>query len=314
MDTVKPTVDILLATYNGSDYLVEQLDSIIAQTFADWRLLVRDDVSTDTTPEILRAYQAKLHDRITIVPGADQNLGASGNFADLMSRADADYLMFCDQDDVWLPDKIERTLTEMRRLEKYCGEMTPLMVHTDLAVVDEKLRIVADSLWRFQYSDPVAGKALNRLLVQNTVTGCTVMINRSLRDVALPIPPEAVMHDWWLALAATTFGAIGHVAVPTVLYRQHAANDVGARPFNVRDIVGNLHCRPETRAIIARIQRQGAAFLDRYREHLTPAQREMLSVYARLDSFNGLVRRWYLLKYRFFYTGLLRNLGRLMIG
>ncbi|TWJ33021.1 glycosyltransferase family 2 protein [Geobacter argillaceus] len=311
---MKPTIDILLATYNGSDYLIEQLDSIIGQTFADWRLLARDDGSTDTTPEILRAYQAQLPDRITIVPGEGRSLGARGNFAALMARADGDYLMFCDQDDVWLPDKIEQTLAEMRRLEKSHGETTPLMVHTDLAVVDEALRGVADSLWRFQHSDPVGGKALNRLLVQNTVTGCTVMINRALLELALPIPPEAVMHDWWLALAATAFGVIGHVAVPMVLYRQHGANDIGARPFNVRDIVGQLHCRPETRAIITRLQRQGAAFLERYRDRLTPAQREMLEVYARLDSFNGFLRRWYLLKYRFFYTGIIRNVGRLVIG
>lgn len=308
------TVTILLATYNGAQYLAPQLDSLLAQTFTDWRLLVRDDGSTDASPTILADYQAKFPDRIAIITGKGQNLGASDNFAFLMAQADAAYLMFCDQDDVWLPDKIEWTMATMRDLEARHGADTPLLVHTDLTVTDGDLVTVAGSLWRFQHSDPVGGATLNRLLVQNTVTGCTVMINRALSDLALPIPAEAVMHDWWLALTASAFGIIGHVSASTVLYRQHGANDVGARPFNLRDIVGQFHCRPETRAIIARIERQGAAFLDRFRDRLTPAQLEMLSVYSRLDSFNGFLRRWYLLKYQFFYTGFIRNVGRLVIG
>lgn len=307
-------VEILLATYNGAPYLREQLDSLLAQTHANWCLLIRDDCSTDATPSILAGYQKQFPSRVKIIPDDRLSLGASGNFAALLSAADADYLMFCDQDDIWRPDKIELTLVEMRRLEKIHGKSIPLMVHTDLAVVDEGLRDVADSLWQFQHSDPVGGKSLNRLLVQNIATGCTVMINLALRDLALPIPPEAVMHDWWLALVAAAFGEIGQVTMPTVLYRQHGANDVGARQFNLRDIIGQLYCRPETRATIARIQRQGAAFLDRYRQRLTPHQQEMLEIYACLDTFNGLLRRWYFLKYRYFYTGFVRNLGRLVIG
>ena len=307
-------VTILLATHNGAPHLAAQLDSLLAQTHGDWRLLARDDGSTDRTVEILRTYQAEHPDRMTVVAGKGPQLGARGNFAALMAQADADYLMFCDQDDVWLPDKIERTLAEMQRIELHNGVTTPSMVHTDLAVVDEELRGVSDSLWRFQHSDPVGGKALNRLLVQNTATGCTIMINRALLELSIPVPAEAVMHDWWLALVAAAFGAIGHVAAPTVLYRQHGGNDIGARPFTLRDIVGQVHCRPETRAIISRIERQGAAFLARYGDRLTPAQRKMLEVYARFDSFNGMVRRGYMLRYRFFYTGLLRNLGRLIIG
>jgi len=313
---MRDTIHILLATYNGAPYLQEQLNSLLAQTHANWCLLIRDDGSTDSTPTILAGYQKRFPTRIKIVSSEKVNLGASGNFGALLAAADADadYLMLCDQDDVWYPDKIERTLAEMRRLEKLHGITTPLLVHTDLAVVEKGLRSVADSLWRLQHSDPIGGKVLNRLLVQNVATGCTMMFNRALRDLALPVPPEAVMHDWWLVLVAAAFGEIGQVTMPTVLYRQHGANDVGARPFNVRDIVGQLYCRPETRAIIARIQCQGAAFFDRYRDKLTPSQREMLEVYARFDSFNGLRRRWYLLKYRFFYTGIIRNVGRLVIG
>ena len=308
------SVTILLATYNGARHLPAQLDSLLAQTYNDWRLLARDDGSTDATPAILADYQVRFPERITIVSGDGRRLGACGNFALLMAAADADYIMFCDQDDVWLPEKVSRTLAAMQDLERSRGTGTPLLVHTDLKVVDERLQPVADSLWRFQYSDPVKGTVLNRLLVQNCVTGCTVMINRPLRDLALPLPAEAVMHDWWLALVAAAFGAIGRVPEATILYRQHRENDTGARQWST-DYAGQqlTHLR-EQRSIMARLQRQGAAFLEGFHDRLTPAQREMLSIYARLDSFNGLLRRWYLVKYRFFYTGLLRNLGRLIIG
>lgn len=305
---------ILLAAYNGALHLAAQLDSLLAQTHTDWQLLARDDGSTDATPAILADYRDRFPDRIAVVPDDDRNLGPCGNFALLMARADAGYLMFCDQDDVWLPQKIERTLAAMRELEARCGEGLPLLVHTDLKVVDAELRPVADSLWRFQRSDPRGGTALNRLLVQNAVTGCSVMVNRHLRDLALPLPTEAVMHDWWLALVAAAFGAIGQVPETTVLYRQHGKNDTGARQWDVGYAGEQLTRLGEQRAVMARLQRQGAAFLDRYRDRLAPAQREMLEVYARLDSFNGLLRRWYLLKYRFLYTGLVRNLGRLVIG
>lgn len=307
-------VTILLATYNGAQHLPAQLDSLLAQTFNDWRLMARDDGSTDATPAILADYQARFPDRISVVPGDGRNLGPCGNFAALMAAADSNYFMFCDQDDVWLPEKIERTLAAMRELEGSHGIGKPLLVHTDLTVTDERLHPVQQSLWRYQHTDPSLSALLNRVLVQNYATGCTMLFNRAARDLALPIPMAAMMHDWWLALVTAAFGRVGFVDEPLVLYRQHGVNEIGARGFTPGDVLRRFTRFGEARAIIRQVLRQGAAFLDRYGEHLTPPQQEMLSVYARLDSFNGLQRRWYLLKYRFFYTGLIRNLGRLMIG
>jgi hypothetical protein len=123
-----------------------------------------------------------------------------------------------------------------------------------------------------------------------------------------------MMHDWWLSLVTAAFGRVGYVDSPLVCYRQHGLNDIGAQGFTVADVVRRFTRWRDAREIIRQVQRQGASFLNRYRDRLAPAQREMLEVYARLDSFNGLLRRWYLLKYRFLYTGLVRNLGRLVIG
>ncbi len=308
------TIAILLATYNGAPHLAAQLDSLLAQTHTDWQLLARDDGSTDDTPLILADYRARYPDRITILPGYGRRLGASANFAALMTSADADYLMFCDQDDVWLPEKIERAMAAMNELAAQHGADLSLLVHTDLAVTDARLQSVEPSLWRYQHTDPAHSTQLNRVLVQNYATGCTMLFNRAARDLALPIPTAAMMHDWWLALVVAAFGQVGFVDTPLVLYRQHGLNDIGAQGFTAGDVLRRFTQWRAAREIIRQVLAQGVAFLERYGERLTPAQREMLSVYARLDSFNGLLRRWYLLKYRFFYTGFARNVGRLVIG
>jgi len=311
---MKSRVDILLATHNGAEFLGAQLDSILCQTLENWRLLVRDDCSADATPSILAGYQARFPDKITILSGEDRKLGAAGNFSLLLTAADADYIMLCDQDDVWAPGKIEKSMAVMEGLERLHGPALPLLVHTDLAVTDCGLTPIAGSLWKFQHSDPVNGVALNRLLTQNVVTGCTVMINRALRDLALPIPAGAVMHDWWLALVSSAFGAMGNIPEPTVLYRQHGANDIGATGFDLSDIVRRFARWHEINEVVRRLYRQAAVFLDRYQGRLTPLQREMLEAFATMDRAGFFERRFRFLKYRFFYAGLLRNVGRFILG
>jgi len=308
------SVQILLATCNGAAYLPTQLDSILGQTYGDWLLLIRDDGSTDGTRAILADYRTKYPDKIVILPEDGKKLGACGSFAELMATADADYLLFCDQDDFWLPEKLACDLEKMAAMERQFGAALPLLVHSDLVVTDASLCIVQPSLWRFQHTQPEYSNCLNRLLVQNYATGCTIMINRAARDCALPVPAAAVMHDWWLTLVTAAFGQVGYLDKPLVFYRQHGLNDVGAQGFTVGDLCSRFRRRHEVRAVIRRLQCQAGAFLDVYRGRITPIQEEMLEVFANMEAFNGFLRRWYMLKYHFFYTGLLRNLGRLIIG
>jgi glycosyltransferase involved in cell wall biosynthesis len=313
------TIDILLATFNGASYLSEQLDSLLAQTCRGWRLLVRDDGSSDETLEILENYRSRHPDAITIIPNEGQNLGACGNFSRLLEQADAPYVMFCDQDDVWMPGKIEITLAAMRELEREHGAETPFLVHTDLMVVDERLKRLGDSLWLFQCTEPQKLTKLNRVLMQNFATGCTVMINRALRDLAVPVPAEALMYDWWLALVATAFGRVAVVERPTVLYRQHGGNDTGAarwsflayaRIYLVRE--RRLAAIAMLDAALARQEGQAAAFVGRYEERLSPAEREMLGAFCSTRRRNFIMRRYLTLRYRFFYSNAPRNLGLLL--
>jgi len=205
-------------------------------------------------------------------------------------------------------------------LENSHGSECPLLVHTDMKVTDGNLTIVAESLWRFQKSDPGGGEALNRLLVQNCATGCSMMINRALRDLAQPLPREAMMHDWWLVLVAAAFGRIGHCAAPSMLYRQHGANDVGAKKWSVPELVLQLASVGGARAffnernsVLRRVRLQAQAFFERYATRLSRGQREMLAAYVSLEDYPLLRRKWCLVKFGFFHTGIARNIVRFLL-
>jgi glycosyltransferase involved in cell wall biosynthesis len=226
-------VVILLAAYNGARYINEQISSIRGQTFADWTLLARDDGSTDGTAELLNAA-ARQDSRIKVVHDQRGNLGPIGNFGALLQAANtvgADYVFLSDQDDVWLPDKVSKELGCMQAAEARYGAVTPLLVHSDLTVTDSSLNVVNKSFMTYQNIWHDDHEPIRTLLVQNFVTGCTALANRALLDLALPVPTGVLMHDWWLALCAATCGRIAYVAEPTVLYRQHRTNQVGAKGY-----------------------------------------------------------------------------------
>ena len=234
-------VTILLATLNGEKYLKAQLESIAAQTYENWQLVVGDDGSTDQTLEILKEFQKEHPNQVTIYENNPPFGSAKGNFINLLRNSYGPHFMFCDQDDVWKRDKIYLTLQKMEALETRYGDKVPILVHSDLSVVDENLEMVAESF--FQYANLPKRVMLNRLIVQNSVTGCTVMINRCLQQFflrQLPIP-KIIMHDYWAALIAKVFGKIGFVNEPTMLYRQHGHNSVGAKDaMNVKFLYGRL--------------------------------------------------------------------------
>jgi hypothetical protein len=198
----------------------------------------------------------------------------------------------------------------MHAAEAEHGRDHPLLVHTDLAVVDRRLQPISPSFWRYQNIHPAGRETLNRLLAQNVVTGCSMMLNRALRERALPIPAEACMHDWWLALVAAAFGRITHLPEPTVLYRQHGGNDTGAkrwgRDFIVRRALGDSG---RVRDQIARTQRQADRFAAIYGEGLREPLRTMAAGYGALSRRRYPQRVAFLLRHRIFKAGFIRNVG-----
>lgn len=219
-------VDILLATYNGEKYIREQIDSILCQSYQDIRIIIRDDGSDDDTVNIIKGYEAKFPNKVLIIEDNERCNNAASNFIQIIQYATSEYVMFCDQDDYWLPDKIYLTYNKMKEMETHQGKHVPVLVYTDVMVVDEKLDKAAKKdrkMRSFKFDI-----TLNRLLVQNYVTGCTMMANRALYKNITVYSDEILMHDWWMALYASAFGKIGYLADKTVKYRQHGNNCIGA--------------------------------------------------------------------------------------
>ena len=296
-------VSILLSTYNGSKYIKEQLDSIFNQTYKNIEIIVRDDGSSDNTIEILKSYNIKPID-------TKINLGAMGSFEELLKYAlqnsNSDYFMFCDQDDVWDTKKVEKTLAKMEEMEKEFGNI-PLLVHTDLEVVDEKLNTINSSFMNFQKINPRISKFHN-LLIQNAITGCTVMINRKLAQMCLPIPDKAIMHDWWIGLVATQFGKIGYLDEVTIKYRQHASNTIGAKGFSYWGIIKKGFDISYKIKIDTNIT-QAKAFLKKFRNELDYKTIKMLEDFTALEQKSWSQKRTILLKYKLLKQGFIRNAG-----
>ena len=223
---------IVLASYNGATYIEDQIRSIQNQTIDAWKLYVRDDGSRDATVEVV-AKLAAGDDRIILLQDQLGNLGPVGNFSELMRVAlerGADYVAFADQDDIWLPEKLQVLLSEMQRQEEVCGQGDLLLVHSDLEVVNASLQTIHPSFIRLISVHPQEVD-LGVLLCQNVVTGCACMVNRELMNLALPIPQGVLMHDWWLAQLAAACGHIAYIDQALIKYRQHGENVVGAESY-----------------------------------------------------------------------------------
>jgi len=229
MSSPQPThVQVLLATYNGERFLREQIDSILDQTYRDVSILARDDGSSDSTPAILSDYSSRFPGQFSVLPTDAASGSPRANFARLISASGAPYLAFADQDDVWLTDKLEWSMAAMRRMEQQYSLEVPLLVFSDLTVVDQALNQLQPSFWAQQNIKPDNVRYFPRLLTQNVATGCTMLFNQSLARLASPMPPGVFMHDWWVALLAAGFGHACAIPAQTVLYRQHDRNVIGA--------------------------------------------------------------------------------------
>jgi glycosyltransferase involved in cell wall biosynthesis len=305
-------IEILLAACNGADHLEAQLQSLLAQSHTDWIVTASDDGSTDLTPAILQRYAAEDPGRFRIV-SAGGGLGALRHFSALFHGASERYIMFCDQDDVWLPRKIEAAAAAMADLEGRFGRDVPALVHSDLRVVGPALEARAGSFWRRRGFEPELMQTLERLLVRNVVTGSTVLVNEPLRRLASPIPESAFMHDWWLALVAAALGRIQAVPEPTVLYRQHGRNVVGARRRTAEDVPGLL-LRGGIRRYYQKTQIQAAEFLGRFGERLHPDTRDRVARYAGLLDGGRLPDRLRLVVQGVRDVGLRENLAFVLLG
>lgn len=235
-DSTKTKVIILLSIYNGAAFLREQLDSITRQSHQDYLVVVRDDSSTDGCIDIVDEYLHRYPDKFIVLQADNINLGAKGSFAFLISfyikNKEAlkteypTYVMFCDQDDVWDGDKVSKSIEAIQLAEQGCVT-EPLLVHSELRVVDKSLKLLSNSLSQYQGLEPL-NQCFGRALINSSVTGCTIICNEALIEAVHPIPECAVMHDWWLAVVAKIQGKVVFIESPLISYRQHGGNTLGA--------------------------------------------------------------------------------------
>ncbi|MEA5084321.1 MAG: glycosyltransferase family 2 protein [Lachnospiraceae bacterium] len=305
-------ISILLASYNGEKYIAQQIESVINQTYEDFILYINDDCSTDKTYEVEKKFEAKYPEKIKVTRSEKNSGSAKHNFMKMMLEHKDDYIMLCDQDDVWLPKKIEITLEKMQQLEKNNGGRKPILVHSDLKIVDDNLNMIAPSFRKFMYAD-YNKTCLNNLLIQNIVTGCTVMYNRSLGDLIKKPEGYMVMHDWWLAIIAAAFGSIHHVNEPTILYRQHNNNSIGVRNMrSLKFIIAYMLRFKKIKKALTDTYNQAEAFYRTYSVEMNSEQKKLTRDYYLLAKKNKLVKIYTVFKLKTFKNGIVRNIGYIL--
>jgi glycosyltransferase involved in cell wall biosynthesis len=307
---------ILLATYNGGAYLEAQLKSILDQTYTDWEILARDDGSTDSTPEILENFKEEHPERIKIIEDGDSNLGACGNFARLMEQSTAETICFADQDDIWHPDKMEKSIKRLKEIQNEHGKETPVLVHHDYGVIDSEGNRTSES-FEARNNTGKDNSSLNHVLVQAIVYGFAMTANRALIEKSLPLPDYVAMHDTHLTFVAETFGKVAYMPEQLADYRIHGKNVIGGtnkfynmsgKDFSLKNVF-NGHSYRCVRSLFNAAREtlnekcaNAASFLQRYNEEMPPEKRRLFEDFSQIAGAGFIKRKRLILQNRFLPT------------
>ena len=314
-------ITIIMAVYNGQEYIREQLESLKDQTYTEWRLVIRDDRSSDKTAERVKKFSDEVEQEVIFKVNEKPSGSAKNNFALLINDAkESDYVMFCDQDDIWKKDKIEITFNKMKQAEERYGRDFPLLVHGDVEVIYENGNINADSM--FEMSHINADSKLPQILIQNHVTGCTMMCNKKLiAGISEYASSEyIIMHDYLAALYASVFGKIEVIKKPLLSYRQHSGNSVGAKNNNnpVYLLKRLANGRKSYKEAMETSRNQVKFFVEIYREELAAEkyckEYELMSGYASRGSRAKLYRIMFYKKNHIWKNGTIRKIMQVIWG
>ena len=266
-----PIIEVVMPTFNGIDFLEDQIRSIYNQTLRPKRLIVRDDGSTDGTVDLL--YRLKsLYGEWLCVHIGETNLGCTECINQLLYLTSGPYVSLADQDDIWLPQKLEHSYRLLYNAELNKGLDHPILVHTNLNIVDSNLTDLGFTYTERQLINPYADSP-SMISLTNVVTGCTILCNRALLNLALPIPKDALVHDWWISLVASVFGNIEFLPWSTMLYRQHSRNVIGAKGFTLNywlERIKNWLQFPSKGGHTLQAIHQIKTFEDRFRVKISP--------------------------------------------
>ena len=258
-------IDILMATYNGEKYLVEQLDSIINQTYHNWNLLIRDDNSTDKTLEIIQNYHKK-DKRIKILKDNKGNLGIVRNFEELLKSSESEFIMFSDQDDIWVENKLDMYLKMIEKIKN-----KGFMIHSDAILFDKnKSNILKDTF----ISKKAINRGLENVFFNYFVQGATILISKEIKNFILPFPKEVYLHDRYIHLISELFFERIFVNKALIYYRQHGDNQIGAKN-TVRELLSKRYFDERDRQLIKVIY-------NKYGSLLTEDKRKLIEEYFKI--------------------------------
>ena len=296
-----PKLCILLASYNGEKYIKEQLDSIINQTYKNWELIIRDDGSKDETMTILNKYEKK-DERIKILRDDKGNLGFLKNFEELLFNAKEEFVLFSDQDDFWLKNKLEKFVEKIRDLdEKVLSK--PLLIHCNSLVCDDKLEIIKE-----EFIDSKIAKKTNSNIYffEYIVQGSTSMVNKKMIKESLPFLKNVTLHDRYFHLLSQFLGTRVFIDESLVKYRQHERNEIGANRSIIKNIMSKKYFYVEDRKLIEEIK-------EKYIKCLRKRDLNDIEKYLEVTDRNkNRLERFWLSKY--FQMKLLKRLVLLIKG
>lgn len=249
------SVAILMATFNGSKFIAEQIDSIINQTFKDWTLFIRDDNSHDDTMIIIEKYIDKFSDKIVLLKDEDGTLGAKDNFMRLLKDIDSNYYMFSDQDDVWLPEKVMLSYNKYMEVAMLHPNL-PIIIHSDSIIVDEQLNIITKSFWNNEGLFPSLFSFYNYVSI-SCLQGATMFFNNNVKLLINKYVNIPIMHDWWITTETLKNGGIVvPIKQPLLYYRQHNSNVHGVvltKGSIIRSKFSNLNSKIQNNISFAKV-------------------------------------------------------------
>lgn len=254
-----------MATYNGEKYLAEQLDSIINQTYHNWNLLIRDDSSTDRTLEIIQDYQKK-DNRIKLLKDNKGNLGIVKNFEELLKNSESEFIMFSDQDDIWIENKLDMYLKMIEKIKN-----KGFMIHSDAILFDKnKSNILKDTF----ISKKAINKGLENVFFNYFVQGATILISKEIKNFILPFPKEVYLHDRYIHLISELFFERIFVNEALIYYRQHGDNQIGAKN-TIRELLSKRYFDERDRQLIKIIY-------NKYGSLLTDDKKKLIEEYFKI--------------------------------
>ncbi|WP_257669530.1 glycosyltransferase family 2 protein [Parapedobacter tibetensis] len=275
-----------MATYNGEAYLKDQLESLLRQTFAHWKLTIHDDGSSDNTLAIIRDYQQR-DNRIHLLDDGVSGLGSAKNYLHLMQHVDGEYYMFCDQDDIWLENKVARMVDAISRYSKPAAVYTNAYLYKDADITPQKSTTIHPSTVR------------NTLFFNSGIQGCAVIINHQLLEMLRPFPDHVAMHDHLITMGAVSLGTMTYLDEVHMLYRQHRLNVTGNQLNGYLRKAKSFLC--DGKPVIDRAHYEAnESFYQRYYDLLDESTKELFRAYFRYANSRSVSERLFiLLKNRF---------------